>query len=398
MLINRHNYEEYFILYMDNELSDADRRAVEAFVQKNPDLRDELDSLLQYKMEPDDSIRFSGKEDLLKINGETPITHTNYQEWLLLCADNELSAAQESQVMDFIAANPAIQKEWEQIRQCRMQPDTAIVFAGKESLYRKEEKVRPLLPRWWRIAAAAVLLIGAGLTTTLLINNKGAGEGQSDGLADGTKIKTSNSTVNVPATDASKQQAVPANNTASVSNDATPQTAPAQTDYPVKNTPYKTTEPVMAVNTPQPVNNNLQNGTVQQPEKTNQPLVNPGQQQEKENTGITRNTPVTPSNNLPTPENNPNYTASNKNNDAIAKTNTPDEVKNAANTLTTQPVTTQPDQTSGVVQASFQENGKKNKLRGLFRKITRTFEKRTNTESEDGNDRLLIAGLSIKMK
>jgi hypothetical protein len=39
MNINRHNYEEFFILYMDNELGSEDRRLVEEFVQKHPEGR-----------------------------------------------------------------------------------------------------------------------------------------------------------------------------------------------------------------------------------------------------------------------------------------------------------------------------------------------------------------------
>ena len=47
MQINRHNYEEYFILYMDNELGSTERRMVEDFVKLHPDLQEELDMLLQ---------------------------------------------------------------------------------------------------------------------------------------------------------------------------------------------------------------------------------------------------------------------------------------------------------------------------------------------------------------
>ena len=43
------------------------------------------------------------------------------------------------------------------------------------------------------------------------------------------------------------------------------------------------------------------------------------------------------------------------------------------------------------------EPGKKNKLRGFFRKVTRTFEKTTNIKATDDEDRLLLGGLAIKL-
>ena len=159
MIIDRHNYEEYFILYMDNELGSDDRRMVEAFIEKNADLKEELELLMQYKLVPDEAIVFDGKEELMKVGGDVPVSISNFDEWMILYMDNELTAEQKKKVDQFILANPAIQKEADLMLQTKLQPET-IVFANKEVLYRKEEKDKPVI--WWRVAAAVlILLIGA---------------------------------------------------------------------------------------------------------------------------------------------------------------------------------------------------------------------------------------------
>jgi len=109
-----------------------------------------------------------------------------------------------------------------------------------------------------------------------------------------------------------------------------------------------------------------------------------------------------PSNNLPTPLENPSSIKK----DAVANNNIPKEIMNPKNSLTNPAVTTQNSQPSDIVNAAYKNTDaamldqpaeKKNKNRGIFRKIARTFEKRTDIDPTDDN-KLLIAGLSIKLK
>jgi hypothetical protein len=66
MHINRQTYEEFFLLYTDGELNLEERKAVEDFVNENPDLKQELLLLQDSVFAPDESIVFENKETLFR--------------------------------------------------------------------------------------------------------------------------------------------------------------------------------------------------------------------------------------------------------------------------------------------------------------------------------------------
>ncbi len=103
MNINRNNYEEYFLLYADNELSANDKNLVVVFVSQNPDLEEEFVMLQQSVVKPDISIELKNKSLLFKEEGF--INHTNYEEKFLLYADNELSISEIEATEKFVLSN-----------------------------------------------------------------------------------------------------------------------------------------------------------------------------------------------------------------------------------------------------------------------------------------------------
>lgn len=160
MQINRNNYEEYFLLYTDNELDAQERMAVEEFAAGNPDLQEELIQLQQYRMVPE-KITFPGKENLLRQTGNGFIHTANHEACFLLYADNELTGQQRMQVEQFVQDHPGLQEEFALISKAVLTPDTSIVFPEKKRLYRHEhDKVIPFA--WREIAAAAAIVLIAG--------------------------------------------------------------------------------------------------------------------------------------------------------------------------------------------------------------------------------------------
>lgn len=156
--INRINYEEYFLLYTDDELNAAEKRAVEEFVEQHPDLKIELE-MLQQSILHAEPVVFHDKDLLLK-NSSSFINETNYEEYFVLYGDDELNNEEKDNVEQFVYRNPRYQAEFELIQKVKVHADSQIVFPDKASLYRTEEEDEKVFAlRWWRIAAAAIVFI-----------------------------------------------------------------------------------------------------------------------------------------------------------------------------------------------------------------------------------------------
>ena len=166
IIINQHNYEEFFLLYVDGELSATDKQAVEQFVQANPDLAIELE-MLQQTMLAADELVFEDK-DLLFRTEETEINLYNYEEHFLLYTDNELSNEEKEKVESFVLKHPTLQENFTLLQQTKLEPET-ILFTDKASLYRKVETKKPaFFMGWQRIAVAAALIGIVALVWTLV--------------------------------------------------------------------------------------------------------------------------------------------------------------------------------------------------------------------------------------
>jgi len=167
MLINRNNYETFFLLYADDELCTEKRIAVESFVTLNEDLRGELNMILAAIL-PADDFSYTLKDSLYKnsfVNG-------SLQEKLLLKIDNELSVEELNELNNTIAANPSALKEEQLLASTKLDTANTVLCPQKELLYKTQNDTVVVfkIVRW----AAAAILIGVGLFFGSSIFNKKA--------------------------------------------------------------------------------------------------------------------------------------------------------------------------------------------------------------------------------
>lgn len=150
------NYEEFFILYMDNELSDEQMKKVDEFLDKHPDLRAEFEILLSTKLPMEE---FSmNKEDLLAENMKiSPV-----EEDILLYIDNELDPGKKKIVELELASNNTYAVQHQLLMKTRLDATETIPYPNKEELYHYTERVISLR-FWMRIAAAVIVTASAGI-------------------------------------------------------------------------------------------------------------------------------------------------------------------------------------------------------------------------------------------
>ncbi|GAA0532536.1 anti-sigma factor family protein [Chitinophaga japonensis] len=131
--INISNYEEYLLCYIDGELNNEERAALEAFLQQHPRLGKELEVLKAAILKPDEQEGFGNREILYR---STEITTENYEAFLLSYMDGELNAAERTALEAFLKKHPHLEQELETWQATRLQADPGLQFDNREMLYR----------------------------------------------------------------------------------------------------------------------------------------------------------------------------------------------------------------------------------------------------------------------
>lgn len=153
-MISRSNYEQYFLDFHEAALSAAELEALYAFLDEHPDLREEFESFVDVKLEPELNISFKHKSALHR----SDINEKNYLTKLIAYTEGDLDAAAKLSTEEYITNNPGIERELDVLKKTRIKPDHSIVFQGKSNL-KRGAKVIPIGKSFYRAAAIAASIV-----------------------------------------------------------------------------------------------------------------------------------------------------------------------------------------------------------------------------------------------
>jgi len=161
MKINQHNYEHYFLMYIDNELSAEERAEVNDFIMQYPNYANKLEELQQLKINPDNII-YENKFSLYKLSEQ--------DEQCITYLGNEMTNEEKASFESEISTDIYLQSNVKQWQATFITPPTTIEIDPnfKNSLYKKSAQIKPLwatttFKRWASVAAILILVIGFSL-------------------------------------------------------------------------------------------------------------------------------------------------------------------------------------------------------------------------------------------
>lgn len=153
-MINKENYEAYFLDYIEGNLCPQDIDLLLLFLDKNPQLKDELTSYGNISVSPT-PLNFD-KSYLKQVDFiEDQISFKNFEEFAIAQVERELNAEKEFEFNNFINQNPNLNKEAFLISKTKLKANESILYSEKGKL----KKVIPIPIPFYRIAGIAAILL-----------------------------------------------------------------------------------------------------------------------------------------------------------------------------------------------------------------------------------------------
>jgi hypothetical protein len=170
MQIDRSNYEVWIIDWLDGNLNDFEIDQLHLFLSKNPDLKEELDELNSFRLNPDEQ-SFPYKTHLVKTAANLPKSQFEY-----LCIaylEDDLSSDQQAELLESIEQDPKKKISFESIQKIKLSP-VALTYKHKNRLLKRTvvQKVIRLSVVGLSVAAAiALIYLNYFLTPRILPDN-----------------------------------------------------------------------------------------------------------------------------------------------------------------------------------------------------------------------------------
>lgn len=151
MIIDRNNYESFFLDYLDGNLNPGEIDELIDFLRKNNDLAEELKDLDKIRISDNEIIKYEGLS-LLKDDIDMPDVS---EEQCVRFIEGDLNPDEKKEFLKSIKNKSRLKKELNLYKSAILIPDISITYKAKNKLLKDEN---PFILKWWNVAAIIIAM------------------------------------------------------------------------------------------------------------------------------------------------------------------------------------------------------------------------------------------------
>ncbi len=137
MKITRDNYELYFLDFIEGRMSEQEKNELFLFLGQNPDLKSELEDYDQIYLKPVTNAGFENKESVKKGGVNEEINESNFEQFCIAAAENDLSDEKKTDLLKFIGNNSRRENTLMLYSKIKLSADKDVLFERKDQLYKR---------------------------------------------------------------------------------------------------------------------------------------------------------------------------------------------------------------------------------------------------------------------
>ncbi len=183
-LINKENYEQYALDYIEGNLEGDLLAAFERFLTEHPEIEEELEGMTEAMLEAENVMvpEFDIESLKMPVHAEGKIDKENYEDFVIEEVEGTLAADKQEELNAFMAANPALEADRELFHKTKLKADTSIRYESSDlrkpiPLFEYTQTVA------FRVAAGVALLIGIASIVSQFESQMYQRRGGSEGFA-----------------------------------------------------------------------------------------------------------------------------------------------------------------------------------------------------------------------
>jgi hypothetical protein len=134
--INIHNYEEFFLDFVEGSMSEAEIKDLNYFLSKNPNLKIELKNFKNIILQPK-QIEFKAKTELIKQTNNKFFNITNFEYLAIAELENDISENEKIELNKIVNSQTNLKKDLKIYKSIKLLQNKEVIYPFKNNLLRK---------------------------------------------------------------------------------------------------------------------------------------------------------------------------------------------------------------------------------------------------------------------